>query len=169
MAQQAAKQDAEKEVPPKKSKKGLILALVGGLLILALGAGAAYWYFSHQQPGNHQDKPKEEKVEAKEPVFVTLETFTVNLQPDPDDHYLQVDLTVQVGDQSQADMIKMHMPSVRNRILILLSSKKSSELLNIEGKKALTDEIIAQLALPFSPGGKPQVVNDVFFTSFVIQ
>lgn len=169
MAQQAAKQEAAKEAPPKKSKKGLILALVGGLLILVLGAGGAYWYFTQQQSGNHQDKPKEEKVVTKEPVFVTLDTFTVNLQPDPDDQYLQVDLTVQVGDQAQADIIKMHMPSVRNRILILLSSKKSSELLNIEGKKALTNEIITQLSQPFSPGGKPQVVNDVFFTSFVIQ
>ncbi|MCB5189268.1 flagellar basal body-associated protein FliL [Methylobacillus arboreus] len=169
MAQEAAKQEAAKEAQPKKSKKGLILALVGGLLLAVLGAGGAYWYLSQQNAAHGDKPPKEEKVVVKEPVFVTLETFTVNLQPDPDDQYLQVDLTVQVADSSQADSIKMHMPSVRNRILILLSSKKSSELLTSEGKKALTNEIIAQLSEPFSPGAKPQVVNDVFFTSFVIQ
>ena len=76
---------------------------------------------------------------------------------------------MQVADQSQADSIKMHMPSVRNRILMLLSSKHSSELLSTEGKQALTKEIIAQLSLPFIADGKPQVINDVFFTSFVIQ
>ena len=162
-------QEVTKEVQPQKSKKGLILALVGGVIVLALGAGGAYWYFSQKSHGEHEEKPKEEKVEAKEPVFVPLETFTVNLQPDPDDQYLQVDLTVQVEDQVQADAIKMHMPSVRNRILMLLSSKKSSELLTIEGKKALTKEIIEQLSQPFGKGGKPLVVNDVFFTSFVIQ
>ncbi|ABE50239.1 MULTISPECIES: flagellar basal body-associated protein FliL [Methylobacillus] len=168
MAQQAAKQGAAKDTQQKGSKKGLILALIGGLLVAVLGAGGAYWYLK-QHDGNQQDKPREEKVVAKEPVFVTLDTFTVNLQPDPDDQYLQVDLTVQVEDQAQADIIKKHMPSVRNRILILLSSKKSSELLNIDGKKALASEIIAQLSEPFSPGAKPQAVSDVFFTSFVIQ
>lgn len=161
-----APQEAEKEVPPKKSNKVLILASAGGLLV-ALLAGGAYWYW--QQHNDADAEPKEKKVVVKEPVFVTLETFTVNLQPDPDDQYLQVDLTVQVADQAQADSIKIHMPSVRNRILMLLSSKRSSELLSTEGKQALTKEIIAQLSLPFSAGGKPQTINDVFFTSFVIQ
>lgn len=162
-----APQEAVKEAPPpKKSKKVLILASAGGLIV-ALLAGGAYWYL--QQNKDADTAPKEKKVVAKEPVFVILETFTVNLQPDPDDQYLQVDLTVQVADQAQADSIKMHMPSVRNRILMLLSSKHSSELLSTEGKQALTKEIIAQLSLPFSPDDKPQVINDVFFTSFVIQ
>ena len=162
-----APQEAVKEAPPKKSKKVLILASVGGLLVAFLAAGGAYWYL--QQHKDADAEPKEKKVVVKEPVFVTLETFTVNLQPDPDDQYLQVDLTVQVADQAQADSIKMHMPSVRNRILMLLSSKHSSELLSTEGKQALTKEIIAQLSLPFIADGKPQVINDVFFTSFVIQ
>lgn len=162
-------QEVTQEVQPQKSKKGLILILVGVVLVLALGGGAAYWYFSQKSHGEHEGKPKEEKVEVKEPVFVKLETFTVNLQPDPDAQFLQVDLTVQVEDKEQADSITLHMPSVRNRILMLLSGKKSSDLLTIEGKQALTKEIMKQLAQPFSKGAKPLVINDVFFTSFVIQ
>lgn len=162
-------QEEAKEVQPKKSKKILILAIVGVVLLAAIGGGA-FWYLSHNKAGEHGEKHKEEeKKPAKEPVFVTLETFTVNLQPDPDDQYLQVDISVQVEDAAQGDLIKLHMPSVRNRILMLLSSKKSSELLSKEGKQALTKEIIAQLSTPFTPGGKPQGINDVFFTSFVIQ
>ncbi|MFJ5444749.1 flagellar basal body-associated protein FliL [Methylobacillus methanolivorans] len=162
-------QEVTKEVQPQKSKKGLILIAVGAVLVLALGGGAAYWYFSQKSHGEHEAKPKEEKVEVKDPVFVKLETFTVNLQPDPDAQYLQVDLTVQVEDQAQADSITKHMPSVRNRLLMLLSGKKPSELLTSEGKQALTKEIINQLSQPFTKGAKPLVINDVFFTSFVIQ
>ncbi|MCB5183768.1 flagellar basal body-associated protein FliL [Methylobacillus gramineus] len=164
MAQQEA---AAEEVKPKKSKKIIILAVVGVLLLSAIGGGAA-WYFG-QHSGGHDAKPKEEKKVAQDPVFLTLETFTVNLQPDPDEQYLQTDISVQVEDAAQADLIKLHMPSVRSRILILLSSKKSSEVLSVEGKKALTKEIIAQLAEPFVAGEKPQAVKAVFFTSFVIQ
>ncbi|MCB5188003.1 flagellar basal body-associated protein FliL [Methylobacillus caricis] len=162
-----AEQEAAKEVQPKKSKKILILAIVGGLLVAAIAGGAA-WYFGQHSSG-HDAKQKEQKKVVKDPVFLTLETFTVNLQPDPEDQYLQTDISVQVEDQAQADLIKLHMPSVRSRILILLSSKKSSELLSVEGKKALTAELIAQLSEPFVAGEKPQLVKAVFFTSFVIQ
>jgi flagellar FliL protein len=58
---------------------------------------------------------------------------------------------------------------VRSRLLLALSSKKASELVSVDGKKKLIQEIIASLNQPFTPNGKPQQVTDVFFTSFVIQ
>jgi len=38
-----------------------------------------------------------------------------------------------------------------------------------EGKQMLTKAIIAQLNQPLEPKGKPQKIEDVLFTSFVIQ
>jgi flagellar FliL protein len=61
------------------------------------------------------------------------------------------------------------MPLVRSRLLLLLSSKKASELSTVEGKKKLADEIIAQVKQPFTPQGGSTAISGVFFTSFVIQ
>jgi flagellar FliL protein len=61
------------------------------------------------------------------------------------------------------------MPQVRNRLLLLLSSKKASEILSVEGKKTLSNEIVAQIKQPFVAQGPQQSVSDVFFTSFVVQ
>jgi len=61
------------------------------------------------------------------------------------------------------------MPRVRSRLLSLLSSKQAEELASTEDKKKLAQEILAQVKLPFDPKGKPQQVDDVLFTSFVIQ
>ncbi len=61
------------------------------------------------------------------------------------------------------------MPQVRSRLLMVLSSKKASDLLTSEGKRKLTDEIIDQLGEPFSGSGKGPAITDVFYTSFVIQ
>ncbi len=61
------------------------------------------------------------------------------------------------------------MPKVRNRLLMLLSSKKPSEISTIEGKQQLAAEIIAQVNLPFNDKGPEQDVSDVMFTSFIIQ
>jgi flagellar FliL protein len=161
-AEPAEVDEAVEVAPAGKSKKKLFVIL-GVLVILLGGGGAAAWFFT--QGG---ESHKEEKVEpAKPPVFLPLETFTVNLQEG--EQYLQTDITLQVLDQAQVDAIKLHMPRVRSRLLTLLSSKYADELVTAEDKKKLAQEIQAQINLPFYANGQPQQVNDVLFTSFVIQ
>jgi flagellar protein FliL len=151
---------------PKKSKKKLFLLIAIVLLVLA-GGGGATWYFTGEEakPGEATEKHEP----AKPPVFVVMEPFTVNLQHESGDQYLQVSFTLQVADQTQVDQIKLYMPLVRSRLLLLLSSKKGSELATEEGKKKLQDEIIAKVKQPFTPQSPPQAVTGVFFTAFVIQ
>ena len=63
----------------------------------------------------------------------------------------------------------MNMPKVRSRVLMLLSGKRKSEISTVEGKKQLGAEIIAAVKEPFVAKGIAPVVNEVLFTSFVIQ
>ena len=156
------------EAPPKKSKMKLIVLIVAALVVVG-GAGAGAWYFLSGPAA--AGAPKEAKKEpAKAPVFVAMEPFTVNLQSESgNDQFLQVTFTLQVPDAAQEESIKNFMPQVRSRLLFLLSSKKASEISTVEGKKKLTEDIIATVNQPFTPKGAPQTVSDVFFTSFVIQ
>jgi flagellar FliL protein len=149
---------------PKKSKlKLIVIALV---LLLAIGGGAGYFLLGKKAPAG----AAEAKHEApKAPVFANLEPFTVNLQQEAAEQFLQVSITVQVSDEKAMEEIKLYMPQVRNRILLLLSSKKASEINTADGKKKLAEEIAAQIRAPFSKQAKPQEVDNVFFTSFVIQ
>jgi flagellar FliL protein len=127
------------------------------------GGGGAAWYF--MSPG---DAPKEAKAAPpKAPVFLALDTFTVNLQGG--DHYLQADITLQVANQAQVDTLKLHMPRVRSRLLTLLSSKHPDELNTPELKLRLALEIMDQVKQPLHPEGEPQLIDDVLFTSFVVQ
>lgn len=160
MAQDKAAPETE-EVPVKKSRKKLLLILG---CVLLLGGGAGAWYFTQPAaPAKAKQQP------PKPPIFVSLETFTVNLQPDPAEQFLQVDLTLQLADEQEAELVKLHMPEVRNRLLMLLTSKKSADISSMDGKKALSQEIATQLKQPFSAGVKLQRAPGVFFTSFVIQ
>jgi flagellar FliL protein len=140
------------EAPPKSKKK--LFLILGLLLVLAAGAGAAWYFLVHAKAPSGKDA-QASKVEAP-PVFLVLEAFTVNLQTEGADQFLQTSLTLQVADQAQVDVLKMYMPEVRNRLLLLLSGK-------------LAEEIAAALKKPFTPGGKPQQISNVLFTSFVIQ
>jgi flagellar protein FliL len=154
--------DAGEAASAGKSKKKLLVLLALVVLLMG-GGGAAAWYFMMRE-----DTPKVVAEQPpKAPVFLALETFTVNLQGG--DHYLQADITLQVADQIQVDTLKQHMPRVRSRLLTLLSSKHPDELTTPEHKLRLALEIMEQVKHPLHPNGKPQLVDDVLFTSFVIQ
>lgn len=102
-------------------------------------------------------------------TFVPFETFTVNLLPDPDEKFLQLDLTVEVKGAELAEKLKVQMPALRNRVLLLLTSKKASDISTPEGKTQLSEELLTELKKPLSKGSKPLKVTQVLFTSFVIQ
>ncbi|MES2831563.1 MAG: flagellar basal body-associated protein FliL [Pseudomonadota bacterium] len=164
-APKAVPKAAAEEAPVKKSNKKLML-IVAVVVLLAAGAGA--YFMLGQKP--EAAGVKAVKVEApKPPVFVTMEAFTVNLQSDGGEQFLQLSFTLQVADAAQADLLKLYNPQVRSRLLLLLSSKKAADINTAEGKKKLGTEIMATVNQPFTPGGKKQEVTDVFFTSFVIQ
>ena len=164
----APKAEAATEVPPPKKSGKKMIMLVGIATLLVGGGGGAAWYFlGHKEDAGAVKHAKVEPV--KPPVFVLMEPFVVNLQSDCTDQFLQCTFTMQVPNSEQVDLLKLYMPQIRSRLLLLLTSKHAADLNTSEGKKKLIDEIKATTNMPFAPGSKPQEVSDVFFTSFVIQ
>jgi flagellar FliL protein len=152
--------------PAKKSSKKWLFA--GLLFALLLGGGGyAAWIFLTPQADVAQAEAT--APPPKPPVFMTMDQFTVNLQSDGIEQFLQVAFTLQVPDQTQVDLIKLYMPQVRSRLLLLLSGKRAVEISTPDGKNALAAEIAQQVNEPFVAGLPPQGVSGVFFTSFVIQ
>ena len=160
------------------SGKGKLFIMIGAaVVVLALGAVAG-WFFMHKgaddsaaaEPAKkeHTSSKKAKKSEAK-PEYIAVEPFTVNLQPEHGDQYLQVAFTLQVDSPEQVELIKANMAKVRSRVLLLLSGKKASEISTVEGKQQLAGEILAAVNAPFEEHGDAQEVSDVLFTSFIIQ
>lgn len=160
---------------PAGSKKKLIIMILAAILVLGAGAGGG-WYFSQstaahgeeEAPAKEHKKKKKKDPEAK-PEYVPVEAFTVNLQPENGEQYLQVQFTLQVAGAEQATLVKDNMALVRNRVLLLLSGKKASEINTVQGKQQLATEIKESITEPFEKDGDEQEVSDVLFTSFIIQ
>jgi flagellar FliL protein len=166
----AAKPAADAGEAPEKSKKTLIIIVVAVLLVLVIaGAVLAVYLITKSKNGAGEAGHASAAEALAIPIFVNIEPYVVNLQQEEGDHFLQASITLQVQNDATAEALKLFMPLVRSRLLSTLSAQKASELMSGEGKKKLTQEIISQLNLPFTPNGKPQQVNDVLFTSFVIQ
>lgn len=125
-----------------KSKKMLLIGIA--VLVLVLGAGAG-WYFT--KGSKHGAEEKKAHPPAP-PKFIALEPFTLNLQREESDQFLQLGITLKVvepeGKAEMEEKIKLLMPEIRSRLLLLLSGKRASELTPAEGKKKLAQEIVAE-------------------------
>lgn len=165
-----AEQTLETEVTEKKSSKKLLWIIVS-LVVLGVGAGAG-WYFGvhHDKKEEHSEENKAEEHKAEEstpPVFVDLEAFTVNIQPD--NQFLQTTFSLQISDEKEAEKIKLYMPQIRSSILLLLSAETTEHLSKQEGKTALIDKIKKLLEQPLAKGMTPLKITNVYVTSFIIQ
>lgn len=149
----------------KKSKKGLIIIILIAIIAIGAGAGGA-WYFMKMSGGEEAEL---EKPKTKPTKFMELDIFTVNLQPEDNSQYLQVGLTVKVRETEVVQEITKQMPDIRNRILMLLSSKKATDIAGIQGKQLLSQQIVEEIKQSLDSEDLQEDVREVLFTSFVIQ
>jgi flagellar FliL protein len=151
--------------PKTGSNMKLVVIVAAALLVAGAGGGAA-WFYLHGKP---QGAAEHKSAKTEPPEYVPIEAFTVNLQPENGEQFLQIAFTLQVPTQKEGEIIKANMAKVRSRVLLLLSGKKASEISSVEGKQLLATEIIAALKPPFIDKGDTQQVTEVLYTAFIIQ
>jgi flagellar FliL protein len=160
-------------VAPKKKSKLLLIVLV---LLLLGGGGAAGWYF---WPGEDPAAPKKGEAgkavaakvaPAKPRTYVPLEPFTVNLQrEDGQPPFLQIGLSLKLTDETLSAPVKLAMPEIRSRVLLLLMGKTASELSTPEGKKLLAEQLAREVVQAVPGTTAASGLEAVLFTSFLIQ
>ncbi len=180
----------EGAVPAKAGKKKLLIIVLATLLLLgAAGGGLLFWLKARA----HAAALAEEGDDAAEhagagaahkrdpnavPVFLALENFTVNLADRDAERYAQIGISLELEDAKAGERIKLFMPAIRNNILMVLSHKRSTDLLDREGKEQLAAEVLSETerALGYEPAaaGKkaddtPRPVRAVQFSNFIIQ
>ncbi|MDD5451062.1 MAG: flagellar basal body-associated FliL family protein [Desulfovibrionales bacterium] len=177
MAEKEKKEAEEvEEAGEEKPKKGKLFSLIIiVVIVLALSAGGYLAYTMYIGPKFiHQEKKaavaKEKKTEGAEKVgiFLPLDPFIVNLLIDGEGtRYLKmkIDLELEGEDEKVKAEAEKHIPQLRDTIIMLLTSKTYEEVMTLEGKIRLRDEIIIRANHYL---GKNKV-KGVYFSEFVIQ
>ena len=141
--------------PSKGKSKKLLIILAALLLVLAAAGGGTLFYLKKKQAAELEaeldENGEEVRSQAKakgnkrdltvKPVFVALDLFTVNLADRDADRYAQVTISLELTDEKSAEVIKNFMPVIRNSILMTLTYKTSTELLERGGKARLAAEL----------------------------
>ena len=184
--------DEELEEREEGEKKGgsmkIIIVVTAVVLLLALIGGGA-WYAMSGDDSSGSGEADTEVLEGEEilegeegggeeaqvakrgtPIYVPLHpAYVVNFENQEKVSFLQVDIQVMTFDSQVERAIKMHMPIVRNELLLLLGGKQYHEINTREGKRNLSQEAIREIQRVLEEAGAPSEIEALYFTSFVMQ
>jgi flagellar FliL protein len=147
----------------------LIFLIVAVLLVVTLGlAGGFFMMWNKLSALNTQSNAAAQHQQVQTTALgklFPLDTFIVNLADQERSRYLRVTMDLELVAPTDTEKLNERLPQVRDRILMLLPSKRFADIASTEGKTALRDEIIGKLNGLFPEN----VITNIFFTEFVVQ
>jgi flagellar FliL protein len=126
---------------------------------------------AHEAPKSTDGKPAAKPAKSKEPPqYLAFDPpLVVSFQDQSTMRFLQVTVEVMGRSEETLAAVKTHMPVIRNNLLMMLGGRNMQQLTDREGKEKLRQEALAEVQRILKENtGKPGV-EDLYFTSFVVQ
>ena len=160
---------APAEPAPKKSK--LMLIIVAAVVLCAAIGGGVYFFTDAKHEPTAEDKAGEAADPKAPAVYVKLDPpFVVNFESKGMMRFLQITLEIMTRDPATADLLKQHDPMIRNDLLMLFGNQTYETISTRDGKERLRGEALAVVGKIIErEGGKATSVEQLYFTSFVMQ
>lgn len=152
--------------------KKIIIIAVAGIVLVGAGIGGAMFFLKSPQSSEEEQMAEEEmmKPDIKEVIYENMHpAFTINFNEGSKKKFMQVYMVAMFYDMESRDSFKMHMPVVRNNILMLLSGKDSDELSTSEAKEQLRKDALQAAQSVMQERYGEDMVKDIFFTKLVMQ
>ncbi|MBO2927498.1 flagellar basal body-associated protein FliL [Metapseudomonas otitidis] len=167
---------AGEEKPAGKSKLKLIILIVVALLLaIGLSVGATWFFLSKggdkKEEGKKEEAAAEHAAPVKQPAIYEplAPAFVVNFNQNGRQRYMQVSVALMARDKGEMDALKVHMPVLRNKLVMLFSGQNFDNLVTAVGKEMLRQQATATVQeLAKQETGKV-VIEQVLFTNFVLQ
>jgi flagellar FliL protein len=152
-----------------KSKKWLIIGIIAALVLVGGGVGA--WFLMPNADSHGKKAAEKPKEPVAPPLYVALDPpFVVNFAGDQLVRFLSVTVQVMTRHPEIVELLKANDPVVRNDLLLLMSNQKYEVAATREGKDKLRTDSLATVRKAIQlAGGKPEEVEQVYFTTFVMQ
>lgn len=146
-AKNTEEEGTENTAAKGSSKKKLFLFIGLAFLLVAISVGGTVAALKLMSPDSEDDADAEEEevVEEVEPLapaiyFQMTPNFTINFNINGRQRFLQAEITLMYRDPALEPVLKLHMPAIRNGLVMLLSNKNFDELQTPEGKEILKKE-----------------------------
>src|SRR5262249_49071609 len=116
-------------------------------------------------------KGKKDKKPSGPATYYKLDPpLVVNFDANGVTRFLQVAIEISTRDAEIAEMLKLHDPQIRNDLLMLLGNQTEESTKTMEAKEALRAKSLDTVRNVINKeGGEGEKVENVYFTSFVMQ
>ncbi|XLX38831.1 flagellar basal body-associated protein FliL [Ectopseudomonas mendocina] len=172
MAKKQAAAAADGQPAGKNKLKLIMLIVVGLLLAVGLSIGGT-WFILSKGDKHEEAKPEEAAAAApvRQPAIYQdlMPAFVVNFNHQNRTRYLQVSMALMSRDAAGMEKLKVHMPVLRNRLVMLLSGQDFAALQTPLGKEMLLQQALASVQELAQKETGSTVVEQVLFTNFVLQ
>jgi len=186
MAIEEEKKTEEAPAPTSEGKSSIVKwAIVGAILLLFIGieVGIAVFFVSKLKEPDAADIQRQ-NMEAERQAALKLQTdmgatlaapieITVNISGE-EGRYLKcgVQLEYDPTDVQLGTELEARKARIKDIVIDIMSSKSLSDLMSNDGKKAIREQIVAEVnnILPTEVAGKPLgKVRRSYFDSFLLQ
>ena len=168
-----AKSEEVKEPAVKGKGKLKFIIIIVVALLLAIGASVGgTWFFLHKSAAKTEEHPAEAAAPTgKAPAIYEplAPAFVVNLDQNGRQRYLQVSITLMTRDKAGLDALKVHMPVIRNNLVMLFSGQSFDALATPIGQEMLRQKATASVQEVAQKEVGKLVVDQLLFTNFVLQ
>ena len=100
-----------------------------------------------------------------EPIIYTFDPLTVNIVDHEEDRVLQLQVNLEMMDEKSYEEVVTKQAVVRDAVVKILAKKKYQDLVSVQGKLFLKDDISIAVNEHLSRG----LIKGVYFTSFFMQ
>ncbi len=155
--------------------KKILLIVIGAIVLVGAAGITAYLLLANKAPTQDgQEAASQAEKDAKRsqgpPIYYTLSPkFIVNFLKPSRARYLEVSLEVMSREEKAIDAVKQHMPVIRDRLVLLFSSQEAKSIASREGKEALRSEVLKEIQQVLQEQINEPGIEQVYFTSFVMQ
>ena len=180
MAQQDLNLDVQSATSKEKPSGMRVLLIVAAVTALLGGSALAALYLTGvigvgdrvaEQDGGGPGEQQAQADERRRPqIYHPLEpAFVVNFNDDSDVRFLQVTLQIATRDPAVIEQVKEHAPAIRNNLVMLFSNQDPAVLNTREGKETLRTQTLEEVRKVLEEQTGEGGVENVYFTSFVMQ
>lgn len=180
-------ESSEENKKPKKDKSGIIkfalislgiVAIIGtnvGLTVMLTKKNSAEIEATMEPSAGKQIEKDvtadENEDESEKPaLYQKLEpTFVVNFQSEDALRFLQVTVELMTRDEKIIAAVEQHMPIIRNNLIILFSSQDFTTISTRVGKERIRAQTLSEIQKVMKEKTGQPGVEEVYFTSFVMQ
>lgn len=162
--------DAVKEPGSKSKLKLIIIGVVALLLAVGLSAGAT-WFLMHKSEAKPDPAAAAAAANVRQPaVFEPLTpAFVVNFNANGRQRYMQVNITMLARNTADMEALKVHMPTIRNNLVMLFAGIPFESLSSPIGQEMLRQKATASIQEVAQKELGKTVIEQLLFTNFVLQ